>query len=172
MVRVVNPSNGHRALIKGMSSEVLDLQFAHLKGVLLLACIEDTALHIHRIDTLDNGIECTLLLTIKDTGPNGDESYPINGVNWCPYVSENEAEIDEYVSQQIVWIRGNTFRCYSIRSVVDMYGKGASLGSASVAGTLEHTEMVNITHAAFSPDGTTLCVSCEDGFIRFYQVGE
>lgn len=170
MVRVVNPTTGHRALIKGMSSEVLDLQFAHLKGVILLACIEETALHIHRIDTVENQIVCTLLLRIEDTSYEASETFPVNSISWCPYVPEKESEIDEYVSRQIVWIRGPTFRCYSIRSVLDMYGKGINIGSSSVEGTLEHREAANVTQASFSPDGTTLCVSCEDGVIRFYQV--
>lgn len=170
MVRVVNPSSGHRALIKGMSSEVLDLQFAHLKGVILLACIEETALHIHRIETVDDRIVCTLLMRIEDTSYEASETFPVNCISWCPYVPEKESEIDEYASHQIVWIRGPTFRCYSIRALLDMYGIGTNIGSSSVEGTLEHREAANVTQAGFSPDGTTLCVSCEDGVIRFYQV--
>lgn len=170
MVRVVNPSNGNRALIKGMSTEVLDLQFAHLKDIILLACIEDAALHIHRIDALNDKIVCTLLQTIEDTNRELGVTFPVNRVSWCPYVPEKESEIDEYVSQQLVWIRGPTFRCYSICSIVQNYGKGSRLNADAMDGTIQHKEGANVTEAAFSPDGTTLCVSCEDGIIRFYQV--
>lgn len=120
MVRVVNPTSGHRALIKGMTSEVLDLQFAHLKRQIMLGCIEAGALHIHKIDNLGDKIVCTLLLKIEDSTPG--ILAPTNKISWCPYVPENEMEIDEYSSQQLVWIRGSTYQCYSIRSVINMYG--------------------------------------------------
>lgn len=120
MVRVVNPTSGHRALIKGMTSEVLDLQFAHLKRQIMLGCIEAGALHIHKIDNLGDKIVCTLLLKIEDSTTG--TLAPTNKISWCPYVPENELEIDEYSSQQLVWIRGSTYQCYSIRSVINMYG--------------------------------------------------
>lgn len=197
MVRVVNPSNGHRALIKGMRTQVLDLQFAHIRNLMVLASIEENALHLHRVDSAADKITCTALLYIEDTAPlllelgSGDSTSVVGSssgasggggggaaaaaaalhrLNWCPYVPEKETEIDEYVSQQLVWVRGSQFRCYSVRSVVNAYGVGSRLIAEQVEGTLTTRETAPITGASFSPDGTTLCVSGEDGVIRFYQV--
>lgn len=175
MVRVVNPSNGHRALIKGMTTEVLDLQFAHIRNLMVLASIEETALHLHKIDSLADKILCTMLLKIVDTHVPAPGT--LHRLNWCPYVPEKETEIDEYISQQLVWVRGPLFRCYSVRSVVNMYGVGSRLTADTVEGTLSNRKTLSqswaqtqITGASFSPDGSTLCVSGMDGMIRFYQV--
>lgn len=151
-----------------MTNEVLDLQFAHVKAVILLGCIEENALHIHRIDNSSAVMTCTLLLKIEETPCV--PMAPTNKISWCPYVPETDQEIDEYSSQELVWIRGATYQCYSIRSVIDNYGTGTSLKANAIEGTLRHKESSIITGATLSPDGTTLSVSCEDGVIRFYQV--
>lgn len=39
-----------------------------------------------------------------------------------------------------------------------------------IEGSLKQKETSVITGATFSPDGTTLSVSCKNGVIRFYQV--
>lgn len=176
MVRVVNPSNGQRALIKGMTTEVLDLQFAHIRNLMVLASIEETALHLHKIDSHPDKIVCTLLLKIEDPhlpSPTAGGAPAVHRLNWCPYVPEKETEYDEYASQQLVWVRGTLFRCYSVRSVVNMYGVGSRLDADAVEGTLTNRKTLpqtQITGASFSPDGSTLCVSGVDGVIRFYQV--
>lgn len=119
MVRVVNSKTTYRALIKGLTGEVLDLQFAHLKSTVLLGCLEDSALHIHTIETVGDKMFCHLLLKIED--PSAISVATSNKINWCPYVPENELEIDEYASQELVWIRGNAYHCYSVNSIVQMY---------------------------------------------------
>lgn len=119
MVRVANVS-GHRALIKGMASEVLDLEFANLKDHLILGCIEKAAVHIHKIENFPDKILCTLLLKIED--PITEVSTLNDKISWCPYMPDSENEIDEYAGQQAVWIRGNTYQCYSVRAIVDAYG--------------------------------------------------
>lgn len=119
MVRVANVA-GHRALIKGMAREVLDLEFANLKDQLILGCIESNAIHIHKIENLPDKIICTLLIKIED--PISDIAIKSAKISWCPYMPDNENEIDEYAGQQVVWIRGNTYQCYSVRAIVDTYG--------------------------------------------------
>lgn len=47
---------------------------------------------------------------------------------------------------------------------------GIHSNSSIIEGCLKHKENSTITCAAYSPDGTTLSVSCSDGHIRFYQV--
>lgn len=145
MVRVVNPTSGHRALIKGMTSEVLDLQFAHLKRQIMLGCIEAGALHIHKIDNLGDKIVCTLLLKIEDSTTG--ILAATNKISWCPYVPENEMEIDEYSSQQLVWIRGSTYQCYSIRSVINMYGVRIEAGFKQTRAILQLSEFYRLVLA-------------------------
>lgn len=168
MVRVVSPVSGHRALIRGMSNEVLDLQFAHMKSQIVLASIEEVALHIHKIEMIRDSIICTLLLKIED--PIAGHVPKYDKINWCPYVPENEYEIDNSISQLIVWTRGSSYQCYNIHSVVDTYGIGARRANDITEGSLRHSENSPITGATLSPDGTTLAISFEDGNIRFYQV--
>lgn len=120
MVRVTNPVTGQRALIRGKSSEVLDLQFAHMKSQIMLASIETTALHIHKVETLNDNIICTLLLKIDDPVEGHVPKY--DKINWCPYVPENETESDNDAGKLLVWTRGNSFQCFNVGMVVDSYG--------------------------------------------------
>lgn len=120
MVRVANPVTGQRALIRGKSSEVLDLQFAHMKSQIMLASIENTALHIHKIETVNDSIICTLLLKIDD--PLEGHVPKFDKVNWCPYVPENETESDSDAGKLLVWTRGTSFQCYNVGAVVDNHG--------------------------------------------------
>lgn len=120
MVRVVNPVSGQRALIRGMSNEVLDIQFAHIKSQVLLASIEDAALHIHNIEMVNDSILCTLVLKIED--PIAGHVPKYDKINWCPYVPENEYNIENSISQLIVWTRGASYQCYNVHSVIQKYG--------------------------------------------------
>lgn len=120
MVRVVNPVSGQRALIRGMSNEVLDLQFAHMKSHIVLASIEVVALHIHKIEMVGGSIICTLVLKIEDPIVGHVPKY--DKINWCPYVPDNEYEVDNSISQLIVWTRGSSYQCYNIHTVVERYG--------------------------------------------------
>lgn len=128
MVRVFNSVNSHRELIKGMSNEVLDLQFAHMKSIILLGCIEQTALHVHKIEDTPDKVFSTLMVKIED--PISGHVPLYDKIKWCPFVPEGEDDVDEYVGQQLVWFRGNVYQCYSIKSVVDAYG--VCLGNQSM----------------------------------------
>ena len=171
MVRVTNTITGYRALIKGMSSEVLDLQFAHLKAHIILACIEDGVLHIYTIQNLAEKIVCTAMLKIEDKSQSASCLVP-NSISWCPYVPENDNDCDLFVGQQLIWIQGKHCKCYSVQSVIELYGHSNVTTQANdiIEGTLSFEEKANITCATYSPDGTTFCVGCDDGGIRFYQV--
>lgn len=197
MVRVTNPVTGQRALIRGKSSEVLDLQFAHMKSQIMLASIETTALHIHKIETLADNIICTLLLKIDDPVEGHVPKY--DKINWCPYVPENVTESDNDAGKLLVWTRGNSFQCFNVGMVVDNYGVrhilsflyifwtfhfilqfknnifkcnqiGTHHATDIIEGSLKFDESSPITDASLSPDGTTLALTFEDGDIRFYQV--
>lgn len=167
MVRVVNPVTGQRALIRGKKSEVLDLQFAHMKSQILLASIEETALHVHCIETVGDSIICTLLLKIEDPIEGYAPKY--DKVSWCPFVPENELESDS-AGRLIAWTRGSSYQCFNISTVVEHYGIGTHQAAAVVEGALKHEESSLITGATLSPDGTTIAITFEDGNIRFYQV--
>lgn len=123
MVRVVNIKFSQRALIKGLFSEVLDLQFSHNTNELFLACIEETALHIYQIQSTPDKIQTTFILKITD--PNTDLSPNLithDKISWCPCVPDEKEELDEYATSMLVWVRGNTFKCYNVNTVVDTYG--------------------------------------------------
>ncbi|XP_058818237.1 enhancer of mRNA-decapping protein 4 homolog isoform X2 [Topomyia yanbarensis] len=168
MVRIVHLSLGQRALIKGMSGEVLDLQFAHSSSKILLGVIEQIALHVYQVEIVNEKIICSKLLKVND---------PIDGhvplcdkISWCPYLQDSGYE-DQYASQLLVWTRGDIFQCYSISTVVQHYGSGEIAGKDISEGGFKFRDALPvITGAIFSADGTTLAISCEDGVIRFYQV--
>lgn len=168
MIRIVHLTLGQRALIKGMSGEVLDLQFAHISSTILLGIIEQMALHVHAIEIISEKIVCSKLMKIHDPI---DGHVPVcDKVSWCPYLQDSAFE-DKYASQLLVWTRGDTFQCYSISAVLQHYGKGDIEGKDISEGGFKYRDSLPvITGAIFSADGTTLAVSCEDGVIRFYQV--
>uniref|UniRef100_A0A1B0CH76 Uncharacterized protein n=1 Tax=Lutzomyia longipalpis TaxID=7200 RepID=A0A1B0CH76_LUTLO len=169
MVRVVNVQTGQRSLIKGMANEVLDLQFAYLETQIILGCIDEASLFIHRIDTLSEKLSVVLLLKIQDTLVGHDCKY--DKLAWCPSVPQSKDDVDEYASQLLVWARGSQFQCYSINAVLDAYGTGTHKAADISDGSLKFQESTKtITYAMFSPDGTTLGVSSDDGSIDFYQI--
>lgn len=172
MVRVVNIKFSQRALIKGLFSEVLDLQFSYNTNELFLACIEETALHIYQINSTPEKIETTFILKITD--PNTDLSPNLithDKISWCPSVPDENLELDEYATSMLVWVRGNTFKCYNVNTVVATYGTGQYLVDFVKEGCVKYSEnSTAITDAILSSDGTTLAISSEDGVMRFYQV--
>lgn len=120
MVRVVNPESSQRALIRGKSSEVLDLQFAHIKSQILLASIEINALHVHRIEEINGTILCTLQLKIEDPIVNYVPKY--DKVNWCPFVPDSETENDDHAGKLLVWTRDTSCQCINVSTVIESHG--------------------------------------------------
>lgn len=174
MVRLIHFGMGNkRALIKGMSKEVLDLQFADYSKDIIIGCIEESALHVHRLEVVDGGdsINCVQLLKIEN--PIADHVPKLDKISWCPYVpDESDAIDDEFSVMLLVWVRGNKFECYSVKTILDTYKAGvhkaADISEGLVRSYDEDRSL--ITHATYSPDGTTLAISTADGYIRFYQI--
>lgn len=193
MVRVV--WNGERALIKGMSNEVLDLQFAHISSKIILACVDDTSLHVYGVEISSGKLETSLLLKVD----NPVEDVPIcsHRVNWCPFVPSSAAppptstsansttgktnvtttteeaneEEEDYANHLLVWSQGDTFQALNVHLVVEAHGAGTYDFSDLSEGIVQHQESkATITVATFSPDGTTLSVGFEDGNVYFYQM--
>ncbi|EAT38138.1 AAEL009934-PA [Aedes aegypti] len=168
MVRILHLVIGQRALIKGMKSEVLDLQFAHISSKALLGIIEKVSLQVHKVDVVNEKVVCSLLLKVND--PIESHIPVCDKISWCPYLS-GSGFVDDYASQLLVWTRGGNFQCYSVSTIIRKYGIGELSGSDISDGGFKFRETLPlITGAIFSADGTTLAVSCEDGVIRFYQV--
>lgn len=168
MVRVVNATSGLRALIKGMSGEVLDLQFAHIKNERILASIDSSSLYVHKIDMISETLVCNLLVKIEDPLTNYTPKY--DKISWCPYV-DCSSDDDEESNQLIVWARGSIYQCFNINTINVNYGIGKFCPTDIAAGYLKFYEpTLTITWVALSPDGTTLGVGGDDGIIRFYQV--
>lgn len=118
MVRVVNTSKGLRALIKGMSGEVLDLQFAHIEKEHILASIDASSLYVHKIVLIEGTLLCNLVLKIVDPLTNYIPKY--DKISWCPFI-EIPGEDDED-SQLIVWARGSSFQCFNINIITAEQG--------------------------------------------------
>ncbi|XP_055837361.1 enhancer of mRNA-decapping protein 4 homolog isoform X3 [Episyrphus balteatus] len=169
MVRVVNATTGLRALIKGMSGEVLDLQFAHIENERILASIDASSLYVHKIDMISETLVCNLLIKIEDPLTNYTPKY--DKISWCPYV-DCSSDDDEESNQLIVWARGSIYQCFNVNTINVNYGQIGKFCPTDIAtGYLKFYEpTLVITWVALSPDGTTLGVGGEDGIIRFYQV--
>lgn len=169
MIRICNLENNKRTLIKGMSNEILDLQFAHLPNQIILGCIEETALHVYEINSTNDTFTWKMLLKINDPLVGYTPMY--DKINWCPYVPEKGKDMDLMSSQLLVWVRGTQFQYYSVNLVVENYGAGEHNGSDIKEGCLKFTKNSHIiTGATISPDGTTLGISARNGVVKFYQV--
>ncbi|KAL7029654.1 hypothetical protein ACKWTF_006305 [Chironomus riparius] len=172
MVRLINfGMNNKRALIRGFTSEVLDLQFANSKEV-IIGCIEETALHVYKLpfDDTEDTIKCVLLVKIEN--PIKDHVPLLDKISFCPYVPEENDKEDDFSVQLLVWVRGNKFECYSLKSIIDTYGNGVHKVENIKEGIVRSCEddRALITCCTFSPDGTTLAIGSDDGYIRFYQI--
>lgn len=128
MVRVLNVSKGYRSLIKGMSGEVMDLQFAHIEKEHILATGDSSGLFIHKIVELKDSVICNLMLKIND--PLEENYVPkYDKICWCPYV-EIPGEDDED-NHLIVWARGDVFQCFNVKIIVAEYGVSCSMNISS-----------------------------------------
>lgn len=172
MVRLIHFGLGSkRALIKGMSKEVLDLQFADFSRDIIIGCIEETALHVHKLEIADGGETMTCLQLLKIENPLPDHAPKLDKICWCPYVPEENDDIDEFSVMLLVWVRGTKFECYSVKTILDTYRAGVHKAGSITEGLLRGYEETSlITSATFSPDGTTLAISTSDGLIKFYQI--
>ncbi|XP_058056458.1 enhancer of mRNA-decapping protein 4 homolog [Anopheles bellator] len=171
MVRVVHLQACDRVLIKGMSGEVLDIQFAHTSTPdCLLGIIEPTALHVHHVQLQDKKLTTTLKVKIND--PLEGHVPVCDRISWCPYLREPEDEVDDFASQLLVWTRGSTFQCYSVSTLAKAAGDPTNLSAwmLNEAGFKATDGEATITGSVLSADGTTLALSSADGLIRFYQV--
>lgn len=162
---------GERALIKGMSNEVLDIQFAHMSSKIVLACVDETSLHIYRVETDSGKLETFLLLKVDNINLE-DVDLRSNRINWCPFVpaAENDDDAD-YANHLIVWSQGDTFQCLNVHLVLDAHGPGSYDYAELTEGCVQHQESkAIITAATFSPDGSTIAVGYDDGNVYFYQI--
>lgn len=118
MVRVVNTSNGLRALIKGMSGEVLDLQFAHIENEHILASIDANSLYVHKIVLLEGLLVCNLILKIEDPLVNYTPRY--DKISWCPFIQIPDEDDED--NKLIVWARGSLFQCFNVNIIAAEQG--------------------------------------------------
>lgn len=171
MVRIIHFGMGNkRALIRGLTKEVLDLQFANYSKDIVIGCIEEAALHIYKLEMTEDSLSAALLLKI-DNPIEGHTPY-LDKISWCPYVPEENNAEDEFAVQLVTWIRGNKFECYAVKTIVESYNAGVHKVADIKEGIVRSYEedRALITCATFSPDGTTLAIGTVDGYIRFYQI--
>ncbi|KAH8279887.1 hypothetical protein KR054_009471 [Drosophila jambulina] len=173
MVRVCNISTSMRALIKGMSGEVLDLQFAHTDRERILAVIDVSSLFVYKVDLIEGNLVCNLVLKVEDPIANYVPEYDM--VSWCPYVCPGSSTVsplneEDDENQLLIWSRSSQFQCFHVKMIVSEHGRGKIQPAALETGYLKIEEESLITCAALSPDGTTVAAACADGLVRFYQI--
>ncbi|EDV58927.1 enhancer of mRNA-decapping protein 4 homolog [Drosophila erecta] len=172
MVRVCNIATSVRALIKGMSGEVLDLQFAHTDRERILAVIDVSSLFVYKVDQIEGNLLCNLVLKVEDPIANYVPEYDM--VSWCPYVCSSSTTVpindDDDENQLLIWSRSSQFQCFQVKMIVSEHGRGKIQPAALESGYLKIEEDSLITCAALSPDGTTVAAACADGLVRFYQI--
>uniref|UniRef100_A0A182NTU0 Uncharacterized protein n=1 Tax=Anopheles dirus TaxID=7168 RepID=A0A182NTU0_9DIPT len=172
MVRVAHLELPERCLIKGLSDDILDLQFSHNSTTeCLLGIIERTALHVHQV--LVKSEKVTTALKVKIVDPLEGHVPVCDRITWCPYLGDGGGdEMDDFAKQLLVWTRGSTFQCYSISALSKLYLNMTDLKASDIdgGGFKASDGDAIITGSVFSDDGTTLALSSNDGLIRFYQV--
>ncbi|XP_052894324.1 enhancer of mRNA-decapping protein 4 homolog isoform X1 [Anopheles moucheti] len=171
MVRVAHLDLPERGLIKGLSDEILDLQFSHNNTYdCLLGIIERTTLHVHKV--LVKGEKLTTALKVKIVDPLDGHVPTCDRITWCPYMSDGADYSDDFAKELLVWTRGPTFQCYSISALAKSYIDTTDLKASDIdeGGFKANDGDAIITGSVFSDDGTTLALSSNDGLIRFYQV--
>ncbi|XP_049282104.1 enhancer of mRNA-decapping protein 4 homolog isoform X2 [Anopheles funestus] len=171
MVRVAHLDLPERALIKGLSDEILDLQFSHNNTYdCLLGIIERTTLHVYKV--LVKGEKVSTTLKVKIVDPLDGHAPVCDRITWCPYMSDGADYSDDFAKELLVWTRGSTFQCYSISALAKSYIDTTDLKASDIeeGGFKANDGDATITGSVFSDDGTTLALSSSDGLIRFYQV--
>lgn len=123
-MRVCNISTSMRALIKGMSGEVLDLQFAHTDRERILAVIDVSSLFVYKVDLIEGNLLCNLVLKVEDPIANYTPEYDM--VSWCPYVCSSNSTAahheDDDENQLLIWSRSSQFQCFHVKMIVSEHG--------------------------------------------------
>jgi len=124
MVRVCNIASSMRALIKGMSGEVLDLQFAHTDRERILAVIDVSSLFVYKVDQIEGNLLCNLVLKVEDPIPKYVPEYDM--VSWCPYVCSSNSNVpindEDDENQLLIWSRSSQFQCFQVKMIVSEHG--------------------------------------------------
>lgn len=171
LIRVIHVEGSKRVLIKGYTDGFLDIQFSDSKDY-ILAAIDKSNLFIFKLQLSDDA-EVMHQLVMKIISNPEERSSICDKISWCPYIPEFENNDDGISKSSIVWVRGNRFECYSVTDIVKNYSMGGEhkledLAEGIVKSYEDDRDL--ISHVCFSPDGTTLALSTNDGFIKFYQI--
>ncbi|KAG5682853.1 hypothetical protein PVAND_012175 [Polypedilum vanderplanki] len=173
LVRVIHLGIGSmRMLLKGLSKECLDLEFAHCSRQIIIGFIEETAVHVYKIEVNEKTENLSSVFLLKIESPLVNHVPAMDKIRFCPFVPEENDIEDEFSVLLFVWVRGNKFECYSTKTILDAYGPCSKNADEITEGIVKSYEedRAMITSVTFSPDGTTLAIGTQDGSIRFYQI--
>ncbi|XP_048577048.1 enhancer of mRNA-decapping protein 4 isoform X2 [Nematostella vectensis] len=176
VVRLLNPETATRALIKGFIGLVTDLAFAHANSN-TLACVDEGGnVYVWSVQEEDGKIEYNLKLRVNRS-PHPTSEY--HRVIWSPYLpEEGEVDVDEMEEDE----RPLAVTHHNQAEVIDIPMVIARCGCNEVTeGMLQEGEgyiLISeghtkpITDASLSPDGAVLATGSEDGYVRFWSVGD
>ncbi|XP_050426511.1 enhancer of mRNA-decapping protein 4 [Adelges cooleyi] len=190
LVRVIKTTTNERALIKGFSSLIEDISFAHLYEVLMLACInQNGTVHVYVINEDASASKYFTVIPILEI--KGDPSFCFHDyfISWCQFVPEEgnikELEYEPNYNGKILAVaRGCTTEIWHI-GIASTYTAGPIFSNFDLNKSFDkttikylETSLINIdlkedaiiVDIAFSADGSNVALALSSGSVYFYQI--
>ncbi|VVC44130.1 WD40/YVTN repeat-like-containing domain,Enhancer of mRNA-decapping protein 4, WD40 repeat region,WD40- [Cinara cedri] len=192
LVRIVkiDHDNYSRALIKGFSTAVEDISFAHIYEIIMLACIDQSG-NIY-IYVVKEDVEMHTIKAFPVFQINGDPQFCYSNkhlISWCQYIPEqvNILKLLEfepiYKGKILAIVRGSNVEVWHI-GIASSQTAGPVYGNFDLNTTLDKNVLntikssvikfslsdSDVVSVSFSPDGSSIAIAFSNGSIFFYQI--
>ncbi|XP_018025111.1 enhancer of mRNA-decapping protein 4 isoform X2 [Hyalella azteca] len=188
MVRVMHSANGKRGLIREIKGLVMDMSFAWMQGLMLLAFTDTSgSFSVYQITSSDQDQQLSLRKVLEVSDPPAKSQFiynlssgneeALNQVSWCRYIPENPAErlsTNNIPSHLLAVATGRVVELWLLHHLCG--GPGISV-RRSIASEIAATKALklrivcnaNVTAVSLSPDSTCVAVATCQGNILFFQ---
>ncbi|GAU96958.1 hypothetical protein RvY_08322 [Ramazzottius varieornatus] len=173
-------SKDGRCLLKDFSTQLADIDFAHVPDAYYIACMEQdgwcTVFAIHDVKPMKYELIVKIRISAGITKEITEAGLPCRAI-WCVHVPEQGAKPSFLDSGDVSNCLALT--CGGKAVVVSVPRMQEAAGAENQPITVEEMETkkglaimkagANIWDGKMSPDGVVLCLAREDGCVHFYQ---
>ncbi|XP_025421939.1 enhancer of mRNA-decapping protein 4 [Sipha flava] len=191
LVRVVKRETNERVLIKGFSNIITDIKFAHLYGIIMLACIDQSGV-VYVYIVKEEKYSTKQLSVIPIFQINEDPTEFFNEgflISWCQYIPEQVNYLKElefepsYNGKMLAVVRGLDVEIWHI-GIASNFTAGPVYAKPELNKLMDSNMLNNIKHSvikirmdesiiinvAFSPDASKISIALSNGSFYFYQI--
>jgi enhancer of mRNA-decapping protein 4 len=178
-VRVFHKKLNEKALIKTFTGRVVDLSFAHYDADVLLGCVEENGqLQIFKIVLDANSkMETQVIFNLAPISNIESKSDTMHRIIWCMYIPDSSSEqiepqLTEDAFKVFVLTRKNRSDIFHLDIIKQKYdcSKMLNADDLQIGHLVIDEHRSTILTASFSPDGSAIATSSQDGEVNFFKI--